>query len=417
MAGLDSHETLPEHCTEPRRQNQLIEQSGSGDKDETGTESSTAAPATGVSEGAGAERSDRARLVGTHSAGSKQDASSQTPPAARRSSIRPVPGWRPQNPSRPSAPMVVVFSGNSEQPPPPFSADDTVSRPKLETSSVDNGEPFPFADDLGGRDCLGAEEPNQRAAELNGGVAPDDTLTGTGSSTSLAEPPGPARSRTPTAARGGCRTSEPAEGGRATESQRAQRAAKPSRFPMWAVAVASVTFVGALFVFGRSSGAEGTGPSVTEQASPRQVEAAAPQTPSAITAVPELPSGARAVATPAPAPEQASSAADDEDTLARTPPQRQGADRTASPGTRRVVLEVAPSDAKVAWGGRRHPGPPFEFEIPKGKRVAVEVARRGFITRRVVLDGSKPTVSVGLSMSRRRGPTSRSAPTAGRAAP
>lgn len=68
----------------------------------------------------------------------------------------------------------------------------------------------------------------------------------------------------------------------------------------------------------------------------------------------------------------------------------------ARPTSTLVVLDVVPPDAKVAVKGVQQHGPPFVFDIPPGKRIAVEVMRRGYVTRRAVLDGSAPRVTVGL---------------------
>ena len=66
------------------------------------------------------------------------------------------------------------------------------------------------------------------------------------------------------------------------------------------------------------------------------------------------------------------------------------------PDTTRVTLDVKPIDAKVHYLGRLQPGPPFEFDIAKGQRIAVELVRFGFATRRVVIDDKKPVISVGM---------------------
>jgi hypothetical protein len=71
----------------------------------------------------------------------------------------------------------------------------------------------------------------------------------------------------------------------------------------------------------------------------------------------------------------------------------------APPKTTRVTLEVLPSDARVIYRGTAHPGPPFEFDVPKDKRLAVEVARSGFVTRKVIIDGKRPLLSIGLLRS------------------
>jgi hypothetical protein len=68
----------------------------------------------------------------------------------------------------------------------------------------------------------------------------------------------------------------------------------------------------------------------------------------------------------------------------------------ARPTSTLVVLDVTPWDAKVAVKGVQQSGPPFVFDIPPGKRIVTEVARRGFVPRRVVIDGSTPRVTIGL---------------------
>jgi hypothetical protein len=61
---------------------------------------------------------------------------------------------------------------------------------------------------------------------------------------------------------------------------------------------------------------------------------------------------------------------------------------------------VLPIDAKVVYRGVKHPGPPYEVEVPIGQKIAMEVARRGFVTRRLVVDGSEPQVTVALIRER-----------------
>lgn len=68
------------------------------------------------------------------------------------------------------------------------------------------------------------------------------------------------------------------------------------------------------------------------------------------------------------------------------------------PARTRVTVRVYPPDSVVVRRGRRMAGPPYWVDVPKGKRIAIEVARPGFVTRRAVLDGSEPSVWVGLVM-------------------
>lgn len=69
-------------------------------------------------------------------------------------------------------------------------------------------------------------------------------------------------------------------------------------------------------------------------------------------------------------------------------------------GSTRVRLEVFPADAKVGRRGFTQKGPPYVFDVPKGKKVELEVVRKGYTTRKVTLDGASPRVVVGLAKSR-----------------
>ncbi len=69
------------------------------------------------------------------------------------------------------------------------------------------------------------------------------------------------------------------------------------------------------------------------------------------------------------------------------------------PGATRVRLEVHPADSKVGRRGVTQK-PPYEFDVPKGKKLVLEVLRKGCTTRKVTLDGSSPRVVVGLARAR-----------------
>jgi len=87
-------------------------------------------------------------------------------------------------------------------------------------------------------------------------------------------------------------------------------------------------------------------------------------------------------------------------TIAVGPAITSSAETTAADGalsaTTRVTLELMPIDAKVSLRGHEVSGPPFQFDIKKGGRLAVEISRAGFVTARVVLDGKKPLVHFGM---------------------
>ena len=62
-----------------------------------------------------------------------------------------------------------------------------------------------------------------------------------------------------------------------------------------------------------------------------------------------------------------------------------------------VELAVYPADAAVGHRGvMQRGGPPYAFEVPVGESLAVEVARPGYVTRKVTLDGSKARLSINL---------------------
>jgi hypothetical protein len=62
-----------------------------------------------------------------------------------------------------------------------------------------------------------------------------------------------------------------------------------------------------------------------------------------------------------------------------------------------VELSVYPVDAAVGYLGVMQTGrPPYKFEVPEGKRIAIEVAHPGYGTRKVLLDGSQTRLSIGL---------------------
>ena len=77
---------------------------------------------------------------------------------------------------------------------------------------------------------------------------------------------------------------------------------------------------------------------------------------------------------------------------------------SAPPATNRVTLELMPIDAKVFLHGREISGPPFEFDVPPKRRLALEVKRPGFVTAKVVIDGKRPLVHFGMLRDGQRRP-------------
>jgi hypothetical protein len=74
---------------------------------------------------------------------------------------------------------------------------------------------------------------------------------------------------------------------------------------------------------------------------------------------------------------------------------------TAPVPRRKVILQVFPYNARVYLRGLALEGPPYTVEVPIAKRVTLEVARPGYVTRRVSLDGLTHKVVVGLTRIRR----------------
>jgi len=74
------------------------------------------------------------------------------------------------------------------------------------------------------------------------------------------------------------------------------------------------------------------------------------------------------------------------------------ADASASSNSVAVRVEVSPPDASLALKGKEIRRP-WIFKVPKGKRVVLELARQGYRTRRVVLDGSRRVVNVGMVLA------------------
>lgn len=281
----------------------------------------------------------------------------------RRSSIRPVaPDWRPppRSPSGRPRPMVVVYSGESERPAFSLTEDeasaDTVppptpraSLPFLLTRDL-APPPVPNFSDLNAGDEPGRNAELERrdrklAAARTADDAPAVAIASDGEST-LSEPAKARASRAP----------EPAP--------------SKSRWPLLLAASLGAGAAVALIVQQQRQRTLAETSVAAKKPLVANVAAA--------TSVPPLP-------VPMPVPSVTAEPVVDEPAAVQ-----------ARPTSTLVVLDVLPPDAKVAVKGVQQHGPPFVFDIPPGKRVAVEVMRRGFVTRRAVIDGSSPRVTVGL---------------------
>lgn len=63
---------------------------------------------------------------------------------------------------------------------------------------------------------------------------------------------------------------------------------------------------------------------------------------------------------------------------------------------KRVTVMVRQADAKVVMRGAAVAGPPFIVEVPKGKKVSLEISKKGYATRKLTVDGKRSTEVVGL---------------------
>lgn len=324
--------------------------------------------------------------------------------ARKRSSIRPAPaGWRSsaQAMSNPPRPMVVVYSGEGERPErwweesaqpsdapslegdTPVPPNPALSSREQRASAVQVDEPSPVADGEGdsSSDPVAAFStiipPAESASEGSATEAPV-ALSSVPSSLPPPSTSVPVRS-----------VSEPPPELLAERRRAKRERASMIRRGAFVIAGAFlsaylVTQRVALRDSGRTDAARANTPDPSAEALATQPQASA-VTPSEQAAPPQASAVASTEAEPLLPPPSSESEADEA-----------GAEPPSSPAKKSVVIEVVPWDAKVLLAGVAQPGPPFVVTIPEGKRVAFEVARKGYIPRRVVVDGSEEKLFVGL---------------------
>ncbi len=123
-----------------------------------------------------------------------------------------------------------------------------------------------------------------------------------------------------------------------------------------------------------AEGAARAQPSVSARPSEPRVSAAAPALASAAPSA--SPSTADTVAAPAPLASNAVTADKD--------------------GKIAVVIHVRPANGRIYYRGKDAGRPPLTVTIEPGKKRAFEVGAPGYQTRKVVVDGTKSEISVGL---------------------
>lgn len=90
-------------------------------------------------------------------------------------------------------------------------------------------------------------------------------------------------------------------------------------------------------------------------------------------------------------------AAPSAEATAPAPAESAAASAAAPDGTRTVIVKLSPPGARLFYHGKPVPGSsPLTIELPPGQRRAYEVGMPGWVTRRLVVDGTKPEVFIGL---------------------
>jgi hypothetical protein len=343
-----------------------------------------------------------------------ESARARLPSSSRRSTLRPAPeDFRPSvAATAPRAPMVIVYSGDSVHAPdwvagsarPP-------SEPPLSEgprSESPESEPFVLARALEEQSPASAESARVQPegvgwhdSELGSGSRPVLSLRaeGVGATSDRLTPLGPP-------------WSEPAPPLRVTAPAAPPKAT--SRLHLWAALSGSALLAIGYFVLyalgpERPPAAESARPEParheparhdparhepkSEQAQPQPAPGAPAASSLARRPPTDVGEAKAAAATPALAPARPAAPAKAAASKAVSVPD-------AASSSTRVRLEVIPADAQVGRRGFTQKGPPYYFDVPKGKRVELEVVRKGYVTRKVTLDGRSPRVVVGLAKAR-----------------
>jgi hypothetical protein len=93
-----------------------------------------------------------------------------------------------------------------------------------------------------------------------------------------------------------------------------------------------------------------------------------------------------------------------------------GNDGAGTATVTKVRVEVDPPDSRVAVQGKLAVAP-YVFDVPRGSRIVLEVGRVGYITRRIVLDGSRGYVKVAMIPEPKTQETTETPPVSGATLP
>jgi hypothetical protein len=69
---------------------------------------------------------------------------------------------------------------------------------------------------------------------------------------------------------------------------------------------------------------------------------------------------------------------------------------STSSGKTVVIVNVRPPQARIYYRGKEAGRAPLRVELEPGQRRSFEVGYPGFMTRKIMVDGSKPEILVGL---------------------
>jgi len=320
-----------------------------------------------------------------------------------------VPDWSAESPSPPVASEITAVPPVALVQPEPAAAPDSSAVRDPAPSEPAQSEPFPLARDLEApppsaakatdRVSVGTwDDPALDSPELESGSlrVPEEREPPSARVASVT--PIPAVRRTPVPEP---RPHEPP----ARDAVRSVSAPAPaperasSRGPWWKLgAAAAAVTLGLVYLAGQGVSA----PTKSEPVAARVEAVPAAETVQPKTVEPERSERAPEARAPAPAPAPPEEPQAAEQTARKQSPSgvsKAGSTKPVPPGATRVRLEVHPPDAKVGRRGVTQK-PPYEFDVPKGKKVVLEVLRKGYTTRKVTLDGSNPRVVVGLARAR-----------------
>jgi hypothetical protein len=124
-------------------------------------------------------------------------------------------------------------------------------------------------------------------------------------------------------------------------------------------------------------------PAISAAADPTAAASVAP--PSAGAAVPAAQATAAPPATAPVAPSAAPSA-----------PAQAASAAAATGDAQQIHIVSDPPGARLFWKGKELGTTPYTLELPAGEKRALEIGMRGYITRKLIVDGTKTDIGVGM---------------------